>query len=59
MIPDDKLEDLDYVSQKIRENREVSLSSRAEIRKYGIEHFSWDVRVKHIYELYKIMSKKV
>jgi len=59
VIPDDKLDDLDYVSQKIRENREVSLSSRAEIRMYGIEHFSWDTRVKHIYELYKMMSKKV
>ena len=59
VIPDDKLDDLDYVSQKIKENRDVSVSSRAEIRKYGLENFSWDVRVKHIYELYKMMSKKV
>jgi len=41
VIPNDQLENLEYVSQKIRENREYSATHRAEIREYALNHFSW------------------
>jgi glycosyltransferase involved in cell wall biosynthesis len=41
VIPNDQLENLEYVSQKIRENREYSVANRAEIREYALNHFSW------------------
>jgi hypothetical protein len=46
IIPDDKLEDISYVEEKIIENREVSISMRDEIREFGIDNFSWEGLVK-------------
>ena len=46
VIPDDKLNDLDYVRTKIEENRQVSLAMRDQIRDYAIENFSWEKLVK-------------
>jgi glycosyltransferase involved in cell wall biosynthesis len=46
VIPDDKLENISYVKEKIEENREVSLSMRDEIREYAINNFSWESLVK-------------
>lgn len=46
VIPDDKLENIDYVREKIEENREISLSMRNEIRQYAIDNFSWESLVK-------------
>ncbi len=46
VIPDEKLENVDYVKEKIEENREVSLSMRNEIRQYAIDNFSWESLVK-------------
>jgi len=46
VIPDDRLEDISYVSEKIEENREISLSMRDEIREYAINNFSWESLVK-------------
>lgn len=40
IIPDDKMEDLDYVQNAIQENRECSVKMRKEIREYGMETFS-------------------
>ena len=41
-IPDDKLNDLEYVKNVIKENREVSIGMREEIRDYGVKNFSWE-----------------
>ena len=46
VIDDDKLSDIDYIKNKIEENREVSLTMRNEIREYAIENFSWEKLVK-------------
>jgi len=46
VIPDDKLEDIKYVEEKIKENREVSLNMRDDIRQFGIDNFSWEKLVK-------------
>jgi hypothetical protein len=44
-IPDDKLNDLEYVKNVIKENREVSIGMREEIRDYGVKNFSWETIV--------------
>lgn len=41
VIPNDKLEDIEYITQKIIENREHSISRRNEIREYAMEKFAW------------------
>ena len=46
VIPDDKLEDIPYVEEKIKENREVAIGMRDDIREYAIENFSWEGLVK-------------
>jgi len=46
IIPDDKLEDLDYVNKCLIENREISLSKKKEISQYGIDNFSWKQLIK-------------
>ena len=46
IIPDDKLEDLDYVNKALIENREISLSMKKEISQYGIDNFSWKQLIK-------------
>jgi glycosyltransferase involved in cell wall biosynthesis len=42
VIPNDKLEDITYVEEKIKENRLVSISMRDKIREYALLHFSWE-----------------
>lgn len=49
VIDDDKWNDLNYVQDKIAENREVSITMRDEIREYGVKNWSWQKLVK-IYE---------
>lgn len=46
IIPDDKLEDLDYVNKSLIENREISLSMKNDIAQYGIDKFSWKGLIK-------------
>jgi len=40
IIPDDKMQDLEYIEQEIEKNRDISIKSRKEIREYGMETFS-------------------
>lgn len=49
IIPNDKLSDLEYVSNVIKSNRDISTLSRHSIRDYCIENFSWDNIVKNKY----------
>jgi len=53
VIPNDQLENLEYVSQKIRENREYSVENRAEIREYALEYFSWNSIVEKYIKIIK------
>lgn len=41
VIPNDKLDDLEYVVARIAENKDAALSSREDIRKYGLSKFGW------------------
>jgi glycosyltransferase involved in cell wall biosynthesis len=46
VIPNDRLEDLDYVRRAIEENRKISVSLRAEIREYALDNFAWSAIIK-------------
>lgn len=54
IIPNGKLNDIDYVSNIIECNRQKSLQNREIIRKYGIEKFSW----KNIIKQYQLIINK-
>lgn len=41
VIPDEKLDDIDYVKYVIMKNREKSCKMRKEIREYALDNFSW------------------
>lgn len=49
VIPDDKLNDIEFVKKQIELNREICKKERNNIRTYGLEMFSW----KNIIEEYK------
>lgn len=40
IIPDDKMQDMDYIQKSIEDNRKCSVENREKIRKYGMETFS-------------------
>jgi glycosyltransferase involved in cell wall biosynthesis len=42
IIPNDKLHDLGYITTVIEINREICKGERENIRKYGVERFSWN-----------------
>ena len=42
VIPNDKLNDLEYISKEIEKNREYSILNREEIRNYA-ENFAWNI----------------
>jgi glycosyltransferase involved in cell wall biosynthesis len=46
VIPNNKLNDIGYVTDKIEENRKISITMRKEIRKYALETFSWSNIIK-------------
>lgn len=46
IIPNNKIYDIKYISQKLNENRKTSITKRQEIRKYAQEKFNWEVIVK-------------
>ena len=46
IIPDDKWNDIEYVKQELKKNRDISVTMRKEIRQYGVDNFSWQVLVK-------------
>jgi glycosyltransferase involved in cell wall biosynthesis len=59
VIPNDKLDDLQFVDEAIRENRKQSLIHRQEIRKYALETFSWNVRIPEVLKTYEtILSEQ-
>ena len=50
IIPNDKLTDIEYVKQKIIDNKKISVKMRADIRKYAIDNFSWNSIMKDYIE---------
>jgi glycosyltransferase involved in cell wall biosynthesis len=42
VIPNNKLDDLEYINEKIIENRRYSIENRDEIREYALANFSWE-----------------
>ena len=46
VITDDKWNDIEYVKQELKKNRDISVTMRKEIRQYGVDNFSWQVLVK-------------
>jgi len=55
VIPDNKLNDTDYLKDKIKENREISLTMRKDIRRYCKDNFDWCV----IMDKYKEIIEKI
>lgn len=49
VIPESRIDDIEYVESVIRENREKSISMRRDIRNYAIDNFSWEKIVKDYY----------
>ena len=41
VIPDDKINDIDYLKKSIEENRKISMNMRKEIRQYCRDNFDW------------------
>lgn len=58
VIPDDKLEDIDYIQQVIEENRKKQ-DQQEEIRKYGVSLFSWELLVKKYVENIKLFTSRI
>jgi glycosyltransferase involved in cell wall biosynthesis len=46
IIPNDKLNDIEYIKTKIETNRKISNSMRKEIRNYGLNNFDWSKLVR-------------
>jgi len=46
IIPDDKLNDISFVEKKIKENREISITMRDDIREFAVNNFSWEGLIK-------------
>jgi glycosyltransferase involved in cell wall biosynthesis len=53
IIEDNKMDDLEYIIQKINENKQISVSKRKEIREYGISQFDISIEVKKYMEIIK------
>ena len=58
VIPEDKINDIEYLESRIIENREYSVQHRDEIREY-IKQFDWPTVIKDIYvpTIEKIIAK--
>lgn len=41
VIPNDKLDDIPFVTEQIESNRKISVRMRSQIREYGLNEFSW------------------
>jgi len=51
IIEDNKIDDLEYIKQKIYENKNISISKRVIIREYGISQFDISIEVKKYMEI--------
>jgi hypothetical protein len=49
IIEDNKMVDLEFIKEKIKENREICISKRKEIHEYGINSFDIKNEIKYNY----------
>jgi glycosyltransferase involved in cell wall biosynthesis len=52
VIPNERLDDLDYVTNAIEKNRQISVLKRAEIREYALANFDWEKVIDKFIELF-------
>lgn len=52
VIPDDKLNDIQFVESKIIENRNISIQNRTKIRQHALDTLTWDIRMANIMTMY-------
>ena len=57
VIPEERLDDLTYVREVIKQNREISVKMREQIREYALRNFAWNGIVKKFLTI--LESKKV
>jgi len=57
VIPENKINDIQYVESVIKENREISNSMRNEIREYGLSQFNWSIIVEKYVKLIESLNK--
>lgn len=58
VIPNDKLDDIEYVEEQIRINRKISIIHRSEIRKHALETISWNTRINNYINAYEDILRK-
>ena len=51
IIPNAKLDDIDFVTSEIQKNRRISIQKRSEIREYALENFAWNKIIDKYLEL--------
>jgi len=58
VIPEDKIDDIDYIIEIILKNKKYSIEHRREIRQYGIEKFGLEKIIEHEYvpKLYSLIG---
>ena len=49
VIPKDKMDDIDYISEIIKKNRDKSRTMRNEIREYVHDNFNWEYIIENYY----------
>ena len=59
VIPDNRLSDLVYISERISENRMMSISMRPTIREYALSKFSWSSIIDRVLAIYKNRSLRI
>ena len=57
VVPEDKIQDEEFIKKTIEKNREVSVKMRKEIRKYTVDNFSWENVVKKYDKLITNLTK--
>jgi hypothetical protein len=58
VIPESKINDIQYVESVIKENREISNSMRNEIREYGLSQFNWSIIVEKYVKLIESLNNE-
>jgi glycosyltransferase involved in cell wall biosynthesis len=53
VIPNDKLDDINYIQEAIRENRKISITHRNDIRKHALETVTLSARMNSLLKTYK------
>ena len=58
VIPEERIQETEYIKQVLKENREKSIPLRNEIRKYAVDNFAWESVIKDYYlpEVEKIVA---